>query len=143
AAVYERGPDMLTVWGATKMVHRTRTVLAGLLGRPEHRVRLVETDVGGGVGWLEDRREHFLATNHSRQQWHEVEIGFTPEGRFLALVDTAFVDMGAYLRPNGFVAPDRTAAFLPGPYVLEHFAFEVRCVFTDKVPVGSYRGPGR
>jgi carbon-monoxide dehydrogenase large subunit len=166
-ASFDRGTGMLTVWGATKMVHRTRTVLADLLGRPEHLVHLIETDVGGGFGvrgefypedflipwaalrlgasvrWLEDRREHFLATNHSRQQWHEVEIGFTAEGRLLALVDRAFVDMGAYLRPNAFVAPDRTAAFLPGPYVLEHFAFELHCVLTNKVPVGSYRGPGR
>jgi len=51
--------------------------------------------------------------------------------------------MGAYVRPNGFVAPDRTAAFLPGPYRVEHFDIELRCVLTNKTPVGSYRGPGR
>jgi CO/xanthine dehydrogenase Mo-binding subunit len=157
----------LTVWGATKMTQRTRTMLAGLLGYPEGLIRLVETDVGGGFGlrgefypedflvpwaamrlsapvrWTEDRHEHFLATNHSRQQWHDLEVGFTGEGRILALVDRGTIDMGAYVRPNGFVAPDRTAAFLPGPYRIEHFGIELRCVLTNKTPVGSYRGPGR
>jgi CO/xanthine dehydrogenase Mo-binding subunit len=61
----------------------------------------------------------------------------------LAFADRALVDMGAYVRPNGFVAPDRTAAFLPGPYRIEHYAFEIACVFSNKTPVGSYRGPGR
>jgi carbon-monoxide dehydrogenase large subunit len=166
-AAFDRGTGALTVWGATKMVHRNRGILADLLGYPEHLIRLVETDVGGGFGlrgefypedflipwaamrlgapvrWLEDRREHFLATNHSRQQWHEMEIGVAPDGAILALADRALVDMGAYVRPNGFVAPDRTAAFLPGPYRIEHFAVEIRCVLTNKTPVGSYRGPGR
>jgi carbon-monoxide dehydrogenase large subunit len=149
------------------MTQRIRTTLARLLGHPEHLVRLVETDVGGGFGlrgefypedflvpwaamrlgtavrWLEDRREHFLATNHSRQQWHDIDIGVTDDGRLLALVDRALVDMGAWLRPNAFVAPDRTAAFLPGPYRIEHFDIEIACVLTNKTPVGSYRGPGR
>ena len=166
-AAVDRGTGVLTVWGATKMTHRNRTTLADLLGRPEHLVRLVETDIGGGFGvrgefypedflipwvalrlgapvrWTEDRREHFLATNHSRQQWHDIEAGFDDDGRILALLDRGTVDMGAWIRPNGFVAPDRTAAFMPGPYRLDHFAIEIACVFTNKTPVGSYRGPGR
>ncbi len=166
-AAFDRGTGVLTVWGPTKMVHRNRSILADLLGYPEHLIRFIETDVGGGFGlrgefypedflipwaamrlstpvrWLEDRREHFLATNHSRQQWHEVEMGVAPDGAILAFADRALVDMGAYVRPNGFVAPDRTAAFLPGPYRIEHYAFEIACVFSNKTPVGSYRGPGR
>jgi carbon-monoxide dehydrogenase large subunit len=166
-AAVDRRTDVLTVWGATKMTQRNRTTLADLLGRPEHLVRLIETDIGGGFGlrgefypedfvipwlalrlgvpvrWTEDRREHFLATNHSRQQWHDIELGFADDGRILALVDRAVVDMGAFIRPNGFVAPDRTAAFLPGPYRLDDFAIEVACVFSNKAPAGSYRGPGR
>lgn len=166
-AAFDRATGALTVWGATKFTHRNRSTLATLLGHPEHLVRMIETEVGGGFGlrgefyaedflipwlamrlgapvrWTEDRREHFLATNHSRQQWHDVEVGFDEAGRLLVLVDRAVVDMGAWLRPNAFVAPDRTAAFLPGPYRLEHFSFEVDCVLTNKTPVGSYRGPGR
>jgi aerobic carbon-monoxide dehydrogenase large subunit len=166
-ASFEPGTGQLTVWGATKMTQRVRTMLADLLGYPERSIRLVETDIGGGFGlrgefypedflvpwlamrlgapvrWTEDRREHFLATNHSRQQWHDVEVGFTDAGRLLALVDRGTIDMGAYLRPNAFVAPDRTAAFLPGPYRVEHFDIELACVMTNKTPVGSYRGPGR
>lgn len=166
-AAFDRGTGALTVWGATKITQRIRAILADLLRHPEHLVRLVETDVGGGFGlrgefypedflvpwaamrvgapvrWTEDRREHFLATNHSREQRHDVEIGFTEDGTIVALADHAIVDMGAYVRPNGFVAPDRTAAFLPGPYRIEHFALQIDCVFTNKTPVGSYRGPGR
>ena len=166
-AAVDAANGMLTVWGATKMTQRVRAMLAELLGYPERLIRLVETDIGGGFGvrgefypedflipwaalrvsapvrWTEDRREHFLATNHSRQQWHDVEVGFTAEGRILALVDRGTIDMGAYVRPNAFVAPDRTAAFLPGPYRIEHFDIELACALTNKTPVGSYRAPGR
>src|SRR4029434_1929651 len=89
----------------------TRRVLADLLGYHEHLIQFVELEVGGGFGvrgefypedllvpwaamrlrrpvqWIEDRREHFMAANHSRQQWHETEIGFDRDGRIVALID--------------------------------------------------------
>ena len=166
-AAYDAGTRVLTVWGPTKVPHYNRGVLADLLGHPEHLVRFVETDVGGGFGvrgefypedflvpwaamrlgrpvrWIEDRREHFMATNHSREQWHDVEIGATADGRIVALSDMIHADMGAYIRTHGVVVPDRTAAMLPGPYRIEHYHAEVRCVFTNKTPAGTYRGPGR
>ncbi len=166
-AAFDRGTGVLTMWGTTKVPHWNRSVLARLLGRPEHSIRLVETDVGGGFGvrgevypedvliawvamqlgrpvqWIEDRREHLLATNHSREQWHEIEIGATPDGGILALVDRSWVDMGAYIRTHGFVVPDRMAAMLPGPYRIPHYHADVACVFTNKTPTGTYRGPGR
>jgi carbon-monoxide dehydrogenase large subunit len=166
-AAFDRGTGMLTMWGATKVPHWNRAVLARLLGRPEHAIRLVETDVGGGFGvrgevypedvliawvamrldrpvqWIEDRREHLLATNHSREQWHEIQIGATRDGDIVALVDRSWVDMGAYIRTHGFVVPDRMAAMLPGPYRIPHYHADVACVFTNKTPTGTYRGPGR
>lgn len=166
-AAYDVGTRALTVWGPTKVPHYNRSVLAQLLGCPEHLIRFVETEVGGGFGvrgefypedflipwaamhlgrpvrWIEDRCEHFLTTNHSREQWHDVEIGATLEGHIIALTDTIHADMGAYIRTHGVVVPDRTAAMLPGPYVIEHYHAEVMCVLTNKTPTGTYRGPGR
>lgn len=165
-ASVDKASGLLTMWGPTKMIHRTRKVLSGLLGMPEERIRYVEPDVGGGFGfrgeffpedflvpwaalrldrpvrWIEDRQEHFMATNHSRQQWHEVELGFDAEGRILAFRDRVMMDMGAYVRPNGLVAPTHTVSSLPGPYRHAAFDFELHCVMTNKTPHGSYRGPG-
>lgn len=166
-AAYDVAARTLTMWGVTKVPHFNRSVLARMLGHPEHLVRFVETEVGGGFGvrgefypedflvpwaamrlgrpvrWMEDRCEHFVATNHSREQWHDVEIGATSDGRIIALTDTIHADMGAYIRTHGFVVPDRTAALLPGPYDIEHYHAEVMCALTNKTPTGTYRGPGR
>ncbi len=166
-ARYDTGTGVLTMWGPTKVPHYNRSVLARLLGIPDSRVHFLPTDVGGGFGvrgefypedflipwaairvgrpvqWVEDRREHFVATNHSREQWHDVEIGATRDGKIVALDDRIHADMGAYIRTHGVVVPDRTAAMLPGPYRIEHYHAEVSCVFTNKTPAGTYRAPGR
>ncbi len=166
-AAYDRGTDTLSVWGAAKVPHFNRQILADLLGRPETSVRMIETDVGGGFGvrgefypedflvpwaaialgrpvqWIEDRLEHMMATNHSREQVHYVEVGVRRDGTIEAMLTRAVHDMGAYVRTNGFVAPERAAAFVPGPYRIRNFLAEVDCVMTTKTPTGSYRGPGR
>jgi len=166
-AAFDAGTGQLTVWGPTKVVHFNRQVLADLLDIPAHRIRFVEPDVGGGFGvrgefypedflvpwaairlgkpvkWIEDRREHMVAANHSRQQIHDVELGATKEGRLIALVDRVQVDMGAYVRTHGVTVPELTAALLPGPYRIPHYRCEVSCVVTNKTPTGTYRSPGR
>ena len=166
-ASFDAGTDMLTVWGAAKVPHFNRQILADLLDRPENTIRLIETDVGGGFGprgefypedflipwaaivlgrpvqWIEDRREHMMATNHSREQQHEIEVGADPNGTIRAIKLRGAVDMGAYIRTNGFVVPERSAAFIPGPYRVPNYLAEIDCVMTNKTPTGSYRGPGR
>jgi len=166
-AAYDAGTGVLRLWGVAKVPHFNRRVLADLLGHPEHLIQFVELEVGGGFGvrgefypedllvpwtarrlerpvqWIEDRREHLMATNHSRQQVHEVEMGLDGDGRIVALVDRFVVDMGAYIRTHGVVVPELTAALLPGPYRVPHYAAEIRCVLTNKTPTGTYRGPGR
>jgi carbon-monoxide dehydrogenase large subunit len=166
-AAYDDATGRLTMWGPTKVPHFNRRVLAGLLGWPETRIRFVEPEVGGGFGvrgefypedflipwaairlqrpvkWVEDRREHLAATNHSRQQIHDLEVGATREGRLIALIDHIAVDMGAYLRTHGVTVPELTAALLPGPYRLPHYHCVVSCVMTNKTPTGTYRAPGR
>ncbi len=166
-AAYDAGSGALTVWGPTKVPHFNRQVLAELLGMAAHRIRFVEPDVGGGFGvrgefypedfvipwaairlrrpvkWIEDRREHLVAANHSREQTHDVELGATKDGRIVALLDRIRVDMGAYVRTHGVSVPELTAALLPGPYRIPHYRCEVACVLTNKTPTGTYRSPGR
>jgi carbon-monoxide dehydrogenase large subunit len=166
-AAYEPGANVLRLWGVAKVPHFNRRVLADLIDHPEHLIQFVEMEVGGGFGvrgefypedlvipwaamrlgrpvqWIEDRREHLMAANHSRQQNHDIEIGFDADGRILALVDRFTTDMGAYIRTHGVVVPELTAALLPGPYRIPNYTCQVRCVLTNKTPTGTYRGPGR
>jgi carbon-monoxide dehydrogenase large subunit/6-hydroxypseudooxynicotine dehydrogenase subunit gamma len=158
---------LLTVWGAAKIVHVNRGILARLLGRAEDTIRLIELDVGGGfgargefypedflipwcavrtgraVGWTEDREEHLRSTNHSRDQIHDIELALDADGTFLALRDRVLNDTGAYVRTHGLVVPGMTAGLLPGPYRYGAIRAEVRHVVTNKTPAGTYRAPGR
>ena len=162
-----RGRGRLTVWGPTKVPHFNRGVLAAMLGWPEHLIRFVEPEVGGGFGargefypedflipcaalrlgrpvkWIEDRVEHLSAINHSREQRYELALALDGGGRFLGLRAEAVNDMGAYLRTHGTVVPGLSAGMLPGPYEMEAYRCRIRCVLTNKTPTGTYRAPGR
>jgi CO/xanthine dehydrogenase Mo-binding subunit len=92
---------------------------------------------------VEDRREHLMATNHSRQQLHEVEIGVRRDGTIVALRDRLLADLGAYMRTHGIIVPELAAALLPGPYRIPNYFAEALCILTNKTPTGTYRGPGR
>jgi aerobic carbon-monoxide dehydrogenase large subunit len=166
-AAYDPGSGVITLWGVAKVPHFNRRVLADLLGHPEHRIHFIELEVGGGFGvrgefypedfvvpwaavrlgrpvqWIEDRREHLIAANHSRQQYHDVEIGVRRDGTIVALRDRFMADLGAYIRTHGVVVPELTIALLPGPYRIKHYECEALCVLTNKTPTGTYRGPGR
>jgi carbon-monoxide dehydrogenase large subunit len=124
AEVEPRG-GRLTVWGAAKVVHTNRRILAQLLGLAEEQVRLVELDVGGGFGgrgefypedflipfcalrqgrpvaWTEDREENLRALNHSREQTHDVELAVGSDGTLLAMRDRFAMNTGAYVRTHG------------------------------------------
>jgi aerobic carbon-monoxide dehydrogenase large subunit len=158
--------DALTVWGTTKIPYFNRRTLASMLGVGEAQVDFVETDAGGGFGsrgefypedflipwaarrfarplkWVEDRREHFTAINHSRQQEWSVTVGVDGDGRLVAF-DAAFVnDMGAYLRTHGIWVAVLTDSYLAGPYRIPNYRCRVSCVMTNKTPTGTVRGPG-
>jgi len=157
----------LRIWGATKVTFFNRRWLAGALDMPEHLIELLEVDVGGSFGvrgelypedflvpfaalrlgrpvkWIEDRREHLVATNHSREIECELEIACSREGEVLGLRGRVLGDLGAYVRTNGGVVPAKAAQFLPGPYRIAHCEFEVLAVLSNRTPVGTYRGPGR
>ena len=167
AASHDPGRNELTVWGPTKVPHFNRGVLSSLLGLPEHRIHFVEPDVGGGFGirgefypedflvpfaamklgrpvkWIEDRREHLMAANHSREVRCELEIAARRDGTLLGMRARIHGDMGAYIRTHGGLVPASTAAVLPGPYRIPAYEAHVRCVMTNKMGVGTYRAPGR
>ncbi len=157
----------LTVYGAAKVVHFNHQLLAKMLGKDVKDVRLIETNCGGGFGprgefypedylipyaalrlgcpvkWIEDRLEHFKATNHSREQKHKVTVGFDDDGRIHALKDEIYLDQGGYIRTHGITVPGLTQAMLPGPYDFAAIELITNVVATNKTPVGTYRGPGR
>ncbi|MGH2884727.1 MAG: xanthine dehydrogenase family protein molybdopterin-binding subunit [Solirubrobacteraceae bacterium] len=166
-AEFDELDDMLVVYGAAKVPHTNRRILASLLDRPEERIRLIELFVGGGFGargefypedflipycalalrrpvsWIEDREEHLRACNHSRQQMHDIAVALDADGRFLALQDRVLNDAGAYVRTQGLLLPNMTAAFLPGPYRWPAYRCEARHVVTNKTPAAAFRAPGR
>jgi aerobic carbon-monoxide dehydrogenase large subunit len=165
-AAHDPRTDSVTIWSATQVVHWMQREAAVILGLPEARVRCIALDVGGGFGvkghvypedllipflarrlgrpvrWVEDRYEHLLCSAHSRDQLHEVEIGFDDDGHILALRDRFIVDCGAW-NPIGAGVPYNTAAHLTGPYKIEHLAVSARATATNKVPNSAYRGAGR
>lgn len=165
-AQYEGRTDSYTIWSSTQMVHWVQREVATTLDVPEARVRCVAPDVGGGFGgkghvypedillpflarkigrpvkWIEDRREHLQASCHSRDQLHDVEVGFDGNGKILALHDEFVMDCGAW-NPVGVGIPYNTASHMPGPYKIRNFASHARVVATNKVPNAPYRGAGR
>lgn len=162
-------PDtgVLEVLGAAKVPFHNRDELARMAGLPPSRVVLREGHVGGGFGirgelypedvltalaavrlrrpvkWIEDRREHMVAANHSRDQHHRVRAAVDPDGVMTGL-DVAFVaDQGAYVRTHGATVPTLTAALLPGSYRIPNYRVAGRVRLTNKTPAGTYRSPGR
>ncbi len=157
----------LTLYGASKVPFATRAVLAQQMKLPESSVEAVENDVGGGFGvrgvfypedflipfaarklgrpvkWIEDRREHLMATSQSREVECELEIACSRDGDILALRGQAWSHTGAYVRPNGVTAPRNLAQMIAGPYRIPHFRMEVSMLLSNKTPMASYRGPGR
>src|SRR5438105_2432365 len=165
-SAYDRRTDSVTIWCSTQVVHWVRREAAALLGLPEARVRCMALDVGGGFGgkghvypedllvtflarqlgrpvrWIEGRTEHLMSATHSRDQLHDVEVGFDGDGRILAIRDDYIVDCGAW-NPIGSGVAYNTAVHLTGPYKIEHLAASGRIVATNKVPNAPYRGAGR
>ena len=158
--------DSVTIWSATQVVHWVRREAATVLKLPEARVRCIALDVGGGFGvkghvypedllipflarrlgrpvqWIEDRHEHLLCSCQSRDQIHDVEVGFDDNGRVLGLRDRFIVDCGAW-NPIGAGVVYNTAVHVPGPYKIDAMAFDAKIAATNKVPNAPYRGAGR
>jgi carbon-monoxide dehydrogenase large subunit len=155
----------LALWSTTQTVHMLRREIAQLLKMPEALIRCMAPDVGGSfgiknhgteylliallaqklgraIGWIEDRREHIVSAAHSRDQFHDLEVGFDDSGRILALRDHFVMDAGAWPYIIGTV-PYNTATHLLGPYKVDNVAIKCEVVSTTKTPSTAYRGAGR
>jgi carbon-monoxide dehydrogenase large subunit/6-hydroxypseudooxynicotine dehydrogenase subunit gamma len=99
--------------------------------------------LGRPVKWIEDRREHLMAANHSRQQHYRVRAAVDADGRLLAIDGEFLHDQGAYVRTHAATVPDLAAAMLPGPYRMAAYRMAGRIRLTNKTPCGTYRAPGR
>ncbi|HEX3161890.1 MAG TPA: xanthine dehydrogenase family protein molybdopterin-binding subunit [Pseudolabrys sp.] len=166
-ARYDAERDTLELHGAAKVPHWNRDAIAQMFGRPKDSVQLYEGHVGGGFGirgeiypedilvcaaalkfkrpikWIEDRREHLIAANHSRDQHHRVRAAIDAQGHILGIDDEFFHDNGAYMRTHAATVPDLAAAMLPGPYRVPAYRATGHLRLTNKTPCGTYRAPGR
>lgn len=159
----------LVVYSSTQFPHVIRTALAHCLQIKERELRVVAPEVGGSFGvknnlnpeeialaaltrvtgkalrWIEDRREHLIASPHAREHRYEVTVHADRTGRILGLEATIDVDVGAYsVWP--WTAPMEAGmaiGFLPGPYAITSYSAKARTCATNKSPLGPYRGVGR
>ena len=166
-AEFDAATGMVRMHGASKVPHANRLAIARMLDLPPERLHLHEGHVGGGFGirgelypedvlvclaamrlgrpvkWIEDRREHLLAANHSRDQRHHIRAAVDANGFVLGVEDAFFVDQGAYVRTHASTVPDLAAGMLPGPYVFPAYSAAAHVRLTNKTPAGTYRAPGR
>jgi carbon-monoxide dehydrogenase large subunit len=166
AARWDGDTGQMTVWSTTQAPQIVRRFLARFLELPEHAIRVITQDIGGGFGpkaivypedilipWLarrvgrpvrfvETRREHLLAVTQERDQWHDVEIGFTRDGTITGLRDTFTHDSGAFVS-WGIIVPLITSVSVPGPYRVRDYEVSFTAVYTNLVPVTPVRGAGR
>ncbi|MFF0791724.1 xanthine dehydrogenase family protein molybdopterin-binding subunit [Streptomyces spiralis] len=156
-----------TVYSATQIPHILRIMLSTVTGVPEHKLRVIAPDVGGGFGsklqvygeeaialavarklgrpvkWTESRSEGYLATHHGRGMIQDVEIAATREGKLLGLKVDLLADMGAYLMLVTPGIPILGAFMYPAIYKMDSYEFTCTGVFTTKTPTDAYRGAGR
>ena len=164
---YDASRDMLELHGAAKVVHRNRDLLARMLKRSPSSINVFEAHVGGGFGirgelypedvlvcvaalrlgrpvkWIEDRREHLICANHSRQQTHKVRAAVEADGTIIALDDEFWNDQGAYIRTHATRVAMMIAGILAGPYRVAAYRSVGHFRLTNKTPAATYRAPGR
>jgi len=164
-ARYEPFDDHLTLWTSTQMPHSLMRVFVDMTGLDENRIRVVTPDIGGGFGpklvvyqediaitlaakilgrpvkWIEDRREHFIATTQERDQYWTAEIALDESGHILGVRGGVVHDHGAFTA-RGVNLPYNAAETIPLPYEIPNFRMNVKLALTNKVPVTPVRGAG-
>lgn len=168
-ARYDRRLDELVVYSSTQFPHVVRTIMAECLGISESKLRVIAPDVGGGFGpknnfhpeelaiaalsmklnqplrWIEDRREHLIASPHAREHRYELCAYADAKGRILGLEAEVVVDAGAYsVWPwTASMEAGMSAGIMTGPYDIPVYHSRAISVATNKSPLGPYRGVGR
>jgi carbon-monoxide dehydrogenase large subunit len=165
-ARYDASADLLTVWSSTQTPHVARQLLCEILGRDEGQIRVITPDVGGGFGpklifypedaavalasllsgrpvkWIEDRREHFVASTQERDQYWDIEIAVDSDAHILGVRGNLIHEHGAYTA-RGVNLPYESAQTVTLPYEVPAYALNVKLALTNKVPVTPVRGAGQ
>ena len=168
-ATYSRADDSYTLYVANQNPHVERLLMtAFVLGLPEHKVRVVAPDVGGGFGskiflyaedvvltwaskqvnrpikWTAERSESFMTDAHGRDHYTVAELAMDKDGKFLAMRVHTLANLGSYLSTFASSVPTILyATLLAGQYATPVIYAEVTGVFTNTTPVDAYRGAGR
>jgi len=166
-ASYQAGEGTVTLWTATQVPHLIRTLLPGMIGVPENKLRIVAPEVGGGFGaklnvyaeealcahlamrlnapvkWIESRRENAAATIHGRDQIGDYEVAVKNDGTILGIKSKTIADLGSYLQLLTPSIPTFTGLVLTGCYKIPAVKIEVVGVYTNKMATDAYRGAGR
>ncbi len=158
----------LTLWSTTQNPHIARFLTSVVTGVPEHKVRVIAPEVGGGFGskipyypdeavaafcsmqlgvpvkWTETRSENYLITTQGRDHIEEVEMAATSDGKITGLRTTVYAGLGAYLSTASPGIPTILHGLMySGPYDIANISGTVYGVFNNGTPVDAYRGAGR
>ena len=166
---YDSGTGHFTLWNTTQNPHVARLVIAAFIGMaPEHKLRVIAPDVGGGFGskifiypeevvalwaskrvgrpvkWVAERVESFLSDAHGRDHVTHAEMAFDRDGKVVGLRARTIANLGAYMSTFSSSVPTYLyATLLSGQYNIPNIYCEVDAVYTNTVPVDAYRGAGR
>lgn len=167
-AEYTKSNKSLTIWSSSQIPHLLRNILAATVGLPQHQVRVIVPEVGGGFGsklniypeelvaafasmktghpvkWIEDRSENLAVTIHGRDQVDYIEVAATKEGKVTGLKVHGISDLGSYCQI--FTDVIMIAFGFPvscGAYDIKNIHLSADIVFTNKAPTDAYRGAGR
>lgn len=162
---YQNG--VLNVWVSTQSVYSIREGLSAAMGLQRDSIRVMQADTGGAFGsksavypeyviasyismktgkpvkWIESREEHLIASRPGRGATGRLKISATKEGKIVGLKGEVIVDVGAYGDMLGINSPAWIARQLTGPYEIPNASIRAIAVYTNKVPLGPYRGAGR
>ncbi|POB09852.1 xanthine dehydrogenase family protein molybdopterin-binding subunit [Sulfobacillus sp. hq2] len=167
-AQWNPATEELTLWATTQNPHIHRLLMSGILGIPEHKLRVVAIDVGGAFGskiscypdeiivswaarrlnrpvkWTETRTENFTVTSHGRDHVQEVALAGTKDGRIEAIRVKTYANLGAYLSTAAPGVPTILFGLIVnGAYAIPQASAEVYGMLTHTTPVDAYRGAGR
>ena len=164
-ADFDAAEDFLTYWVSTQTPHAAMRALVDMLGRDESKIRVITPDIGGGFGpklvfypedvticiasiilkrpvkWIEDRREHFIATTQERDQYWEIEVAADDNGKLLGIRGEIIHDHGAYTG-RGINLAANSAETLTMGYIVPTYMMNVKVALTNKIPATPVRGAG-
>ncbi len=170
SAIASYVPSMgdLTIWNTTQNPHIARFVTCLVTGIPEHKIRIIAPEVGGGFGakiavypwellaafcsiklgrpvkWTETRSENFVSSTHGRDHVEYVEMAANSDGRVTGVRSVVYAGMGAYLSTAAPGIPTILHGLMySGPYDIPNIKADIYGCFTNSTPVEAYRGAGR